>query len=49
MRYVFFFFLNLLIILALLALLKRPEIGQNNCLRHGIENYFELNYYHQLF
>ena len=30
--------------LALLALLMSPEIKRNSCVRHGIGNYFELNY-----
>ena len=37
-----FLTLVLFVILALLALLQSPEIGRNSCLRHAIENYFEL-------
>ena len=39
----------ILVLSALLALLMMsPEIGRNSCLRHAIENYFELNYYKYL-
>ena len=40
-----FLLLVIFALLALLALLMSPEIGQHSCLRHAIENYFELNYY----
>ena len=41
--------LVIFVLLAMLALLKSPEIGRNRCLRHAIENYFELNYSNYLF
>ena len=34
-----------IVIFALLALLKSPEIGRNSCLRFAGGNYFELNWY----
>ena len=42
------FITGIFLLLALLALLMSPEIGQNSCLRHTIGNYFELNYYNYL-
>ena len=38
------FYLVVVVLLALLALLMSPEIGRNSCLRHAIASYFALNY-----